>query len=92
MADETWTTSAKLEGRTRTAWLVIIFWLWGVGGLIVNGMNFIALSGSVGVGTSAYLMVGVLLWIGGMLLFGIGALIVPADHDFKRPSNGNTTQ
>jgi hypothetical protein len=29
----------------------------------------------IGVGTSAYLMVGILLWIGGTILFGIATLL-----------------
>ena len=54
---------------------VILFWVWGVIGLFINGMNFATLSGNVTMGTSAYLTVGNLIWIGGMVLFGFGAVI-----------------
>jgi hypothetical protein len=52
----------------------IIFAIWGLLGLIINGMSFLTLTGNVGVGTSTYLAVGNLLWIGGMVLFGLGAM------------------
>ena len=55
--------------------LKAVFWIWGILGLIINFINFATLSGGVGVGTSSYLAVGNLIWIGGMLLFGIGAAI-----------------
>jgi len=43
------------------------------------------LSGSIGVGTSAYLAATSLIWIGGMVLFGIGALLARMDFDGERP-------
>lgn len=42
------------------------------------------LTGSVGVGTSAYLTATALIWIGGMVLFGIGALLSNNDFDGER--------
>jgi len=39
----------------------------------------------VGVGTSAYVTVAMLYWIGGMVLFGLGSLIHRSWYDFKRP-------
>jgi hypothetical protein len=60
--------------------MTIAFYIWGVLGLFINGMNFVTQTGSVGVGTSAYLMVGNLIWIGGMLLFGLGAVIHKLPH------------
>jgi hypothetical protein len=62
-----------------------MFWIWGVFGLLVNTANFMMATGNVGVGTSAYLSVGMLYWIGGMMLFGIGALILRSSYDFMRP-------
>ena len=57
--------------------LVWIFGVWGVVGLIFSLVNYSSAmqATSIGVGTTAYLMVGLLLWIGGMVLFGVGALI-----------------
>jgi hypothetical protein len=60
---------------TRIGWMTIIFWIWGVLGLIINGMNFLTQTGNVGVGTSAYLAVGNLIWIGGMVLIGVGGIL-----------------
>jgi uncharacterized membrane protein len=56
--------------------LGFMFWFWGVIGLLVNTGSFLSLSGSIGVGTSAYMAAGLLYWIGGMFLFGIGALMI----------------
>ena len=39
------------------------------------GGSFLALNGNVSVGTSAYMALGNLIWIGGMVLFGGGAVI-----------------
>ena len=63
-----------ISGRTILIW---IFGIWGVVGLIISLVNysFALQATSIGVGTSAYLMVGILLWIGGMILFGIAALL-----------------
>jgi len=54
--------------------LKLVFWIWGVGGLLICGLNYFSLSGSVGVGTSTYMALGFLYWLGGIVLFGIGAL------------------
>jgi len=60
----------------------VIFWIWGILGLLINGLSWLTLTGNVGVGTSAYMAAGMLLWIGGMVLFGLGAVIIA----IKRPS------
>jgi hypothetical protein len=87
MADtSSWTTSAKIESSGGAVCLVL-FWMWGAGGLILNTGNFLTATGAVGVGTSAYLTVGMLYWIGGMVLFGIGSLIHRSSYDFRRPNN-----
>ena len=52
--------------------LVILFWVWGGIGFLFNTINFFALTGSVGVGTSSYMAATLLLWIGGMLFFRDG--------------------
>ena len=56
--------------------LNVFFWIWGIAGFLLNTVNYFALSGSVGVGTSTYVALGFLYWIAGMVLFGVGALIV----------------
>jgi len=63
----------------------VCFWIWGILGLIGNTVNFFSATGSVGVGTSAYITMCILYWIGGMLLFGLGGLLVSSNYDFKRP-------
>jgi hypothetical protein len=82
-----YTSSALIEAQAPGAriFLTFMFWLWGGIGLLANAISFFGLTGSVGVGTSTYLAAGSLLWIGGMVLFGIGALIAPSNYDFKRP-------
>jgi hypothetical protein len=39
--------------------------------LLVNASALFGLTGSIGVGTSAYLTVTSMIWIGGMVLFGM---------------------
>jgi hypothetical protein len=79
-----WVTSARLEASGGT-FFTVLFWIWGIFGLLINTVNFLAATGAVGVGTSAYLTVGMLYWIGGMMLFGIGALNARSSYDFRRP-------
>jgi hypothetical protein len=55
--------------------MTVIFWIWGILGLLINGVSWLSLTGNVGVGTSAYMAAAILLWIGGMVLFGFGAVI-----------------
>jgi hypothetical protein len=58
---------------------MVLFWIWGILGLLINGMNWLSLSlsiGGVGVGSSSYAAAGNLFWIGGMVLFGLGAVII----------------
>lgn len=65
--------------------LSLLFWLWGLVGLLFNAVTLMGLTGSIGVGTSAYLTATTLVWIGGMLLFGLGALLSHHDLDGERP-------
>jgi len=58
----------------------------GVIGLLFNSGTLLGLTGSIGVGTSALLAATALIWIGGMVLFGIGALLAHTDFDGERPS------
>lgn len=65
--------------------LAVLFWLWGGLGLLFNAGRLFGLTGNVGFGTSAYLTATCLVWIGGMVLFGIGALLAHTDFDGERP-------
>jgi hypothetical protein len=79
-------SSALLEAQSGgRAFFSACFWIWGVLGLIGNTINFLSATGSVGVGTSAYITMCLLYWIGGMLLFGLGGLLMASSYDFKRP-------
>jgi hypothetical protein len=49
--------------------LISLFWVWGAFGLIGN---LLSLNGEIGVAALS----SQLLWIGGMLLFGLGALLL----------------
>jgi hypothetical protein len=80
-----WVTSAKLEpvGGARI-FFGVLFFIWGGLGLLINIAIFLSMPSNVGVGTSAYVAASILLWIGGMVLFGFAALIY-GRHDFSRP-------
>jgi hypothetical protein len=57
----------------------VLFVIWGGLGLVINILNFMSMfsSGttSIGVGTSSFASALVLLWIGGMVFFGLGSLV-----------------
>jgi hypothetical protein len=65
--------------------LSFLFWAWGLIGFLFNAGSLFGLTGSVGVGTSAYLTATSLIWIGGMVLFGIGAMLAHNDFEGERP-------
>lgn len=67
----------------------VMFAIWGIIGLVLNLINSLTLfAPSVGVGQSAYVSAWILLWIGGLLFFGIATLVarLPA-----APSQGPST-
>lgn len=84
-----WDQTFRLRSRTGLGrgLLTILFWLWGIVGLLLNAGSLLGLTGSIGVGTSAYLAASALIWIGGMILFGLGALLAHNDFDGERPSD-----
>ena len=51
-----------------------------------NAGSLLGITGSIGVGTSAYLAATSLIWIGGMMLFGIGALLSHNAFEGERPA------
>jgi hypothetical protein len=57
--------------------------LWGIAGLLFNTP---ILLGPVGLIIQGPSMPGLLYWIGGMLLFGLGMLAANSNYDFKRPT------
>lgn len=64
-----------VKNSTCGAVLRVLFFVWGFFGLLFNSVTYLGLSGSVGVGTSTYIALGMLFWIGGMILFGVGSLV-----------------
>lgn len=82
-----YTSSALLKGYNTAAktFLTVCFVIWGVVGLFITTAILVSLTGSVGVGTSAYLTMWLLYWVGGMMLFGFGALLAGSNFDFRRP-------
>ena len=70
-------------------WLIIGFWVWGLIGLIGGVIGYLNLPSVVGVGTSGLFLVGEMLWIGGMVLFGLGGLLLPPKSLPNRVSLGS---
>ncbi|UFX41921.1 hypothetical protein HAP47_0021735 [Bradyrhizobium sp. 41S5] len=84
---DSWERTFRLRSNhgASKGFLAVLFWLWGVVGLLFNAGTLFGLTGNIGVGTSAYLTATCLVWIGGMVLFGIGALLAHTDFDGERP-------
>ncbi|WP_146207692.1 hypothetical protein [Bradyrhizobium sp. SUTN9-2] len=84
---EQWERTFRLRCHHTIAkdFLSALFWLWGIVGLLFNAGALMGLTGTVGVGTSAYLTATSLVWIGGMILFGMGAMLSHNDFDGERP-------
>lgn len=87
---ESWERTFRLKSHhgVSKGFLAVLFWLWGCIGLLFNAGTLFGLTGSIGVGTSALLAATALIWIGGMVLFGIGALLAHTDFDGERPIQG----
>ena len=56
----------------------VLFFIWGGFGFLFNLATLLDLHvpAAVGVGTSAYAAAVALIWIGGMVFFGMGSLIM----------------
>lgn len=65
--------------------LALLFWIWGLAGLVFNAAAVLGLTGSAGPVTPAHLAATCLVWIGGMILFGVGAMLTYSDFDGERP-------
>jgi hypothetical protein len=72
-------------GRAGRGICGVMFWLWGLGGLALIGSEFMSVPSGVGVGTSSYIAAQSVYWLGGMVLFGLGALIDTQDFSGVRP-------
>lgn len=61
------------------SFLTVCFWLWGVfyGVNVLNGLVTAEGLSSLGVGTSAAMTMRIGFWLGGLVLFGVGALLAP---------------
>jgi hypothetical protein len=57
----------------------------GIGGLVLIGSEFMSIPSGVGVGTSSYIAAQGVYWLGGMVLFGLGALLDTRDFSGVRP-------
>jgi hypothetical protein len=88
---ESWERTFRLRSHhgASKGFLAVLFWLWGCVGLLFNAGTLFGLTGNIGIGTSAYLTATCLVWIGGMVLFGIGALLAHTDFDGERPNEEN---
>jgi hypothetical protein len=86
--EQSWERTFRLRSHQGTGrgFLSVPFWLWGIVGLLFNAGSLMGLTGSIGVGTSAYLAATSPIWIGGMVLFGIGALLSHNEFDGERPA------
>jgi hypothetical protein len=82
-----WEKTFRLRGRCGISKgaLTLFFWLWGLVGLLFNCGTLFGIAGIVEVEKSTHLTATCLIWIGGMLLFGIGALLSRSDFDGERP-------
>jgi hypothetical protein len=89
---ENWERTFRLRSNQGSGRGVLsgLFWFWGLIGLFYNAGTLTGLTGSVGMGTSTYLAATSLIWIGGMVRFGFGALLANNDFDGERPVQPDT--
>jgi hypothetical protein len=82
-----WEETFRINALTRggRGFCSVIFWIWGLGGLVLIGSEFASIPSGVGVGTSSYIAAQSVYWLGGMVLFGLGALIDTQDFSGVRP-------
>jgi hypothetical protein len=84
---QTWEETFRINaiGRGGRGFCSVIFWIWGIGGLVYIGAEFASMSGSIGVGASSYVCAQCVYWLGGLVLFGLGALLDTQDFSGVRP-------
>src|SRR5690349_17136038 len=88
---QVWEPSFRVSSRAGAGrgFLTVLFWLWGGFGLLSNLFFLVSLGPSVGVGSSSFLSATSLVWIGGMVLFGLGALLANNSLDGERPASAD---
>lgn len=68
--------------------LGFLFWIWGLGGFSFVAIDLVAMLGKlkegVGVGSSSFLAAVAVVWIGGMVFFGLGALIAGTNFNVSQ--------
>ncbi len=86
MTAANWSSQAKIElsGRAPRT-LAVFFWIWALLGFLIVTVTFMSMPPNVGVGTSAYVSACILYWIGGMIFFGLGAIVAGGRYEFIRP-------
>ena len=76
---------AKPMNGFAQSFLVLCFWVWGFAGFAMVFLQFASTmaktSEGVGVGSSSFLAAIALVWVGGLVFFGLGALL--AGPNFK---------
>jgi hypothetical protein len=90
---QTWVTSARIEAKSAARRvLIFLFWIWGLLGLLATVIlalhaNGVAIAPWTGTLVSELSLPTwtetMLLWIGGMILFGVGAAAAPISYEFK---------
>lgn len=74
------------------AFLAMLFWLWGIAGffiVIVDALDTMSkLQSGVGVGQSSFLAAIATVWIGGMVFFGLGALLAGGNMEVVQRADG----
>ena len=65
----------------------ICFWIWAGLDSVSSIGAFIGLGTTISVGTSVDLAASSLMWIGGMVFFGILGLMSRSVYEFRRPSS-----
>jgi hypothetical protein len=85
-----WEQIYRIDGSTGGIRLLMgaLFWIWGLGGfaLVLTDLSelFGKLREGVGVGSSSFLAAIGVVWIGGMVFFGLGALIASANFNMMQ--------
>ena len=68
--------------------LSVLFWIWGIAGALVSALILDSLFRTGGtLGDTAVLQAVSLIWIAGLLLFGMGALLAPTRYKIEQIEN-----
>ena len=66
-----WEETFRINALTRggRGFCSVIFWIWGLGGFLLIGSEFMSTPSGVGVGTSSYIAAQSVYWLGGHVSF-----------------------